>query len=138
MTLFFRQLAKVDIISNMETMNLQPLDEAYYSLEQLDETYKNKRFDWLKRYQQRLHQSHILELDRCHRMNKTNPIYVPRNYLVQLAIDAAEQGDFSEIHRLLDVFRSPYDEKSHLKKYAAKRPDWAKERAGCSMLSCSS
>ena len=138
MTLFFRQLAKVDMLSNMETMNLQPLDEAYYSLEQLDETYKNKRFDWLKRYQQRLHQSHILELDRCHRMNKTNPIYVPRNYLVQLAIDAAEQGDFSEIHILLDVFRSPYDEKSHLKKYAAKRPDWAKERAGCSMLSCSS
>lgn len=138
MTLFFRQLAKIDMSSKMETMDLQPLDEAYYSLEQLDETYKNTRLEWLKRYQQRLHQSKTTEAQRCKRMNATNPIYVPRNYLVQLAIDAAEQGDFSEIHKLLDVFRSPYDEKPHLEKYAQKRPDWAKERAGCSMLSCSS
>ncbi len=136
MTLFFRQLAKVDM-SQIE-FDISPLEDVYYSPEQLDETYKNSRLEWLKRYQQRLHQSEITEAERCKRMNAMNPIYVPRNYLVQLAIDAAEQGDFSEIHKLLDVFRSPYDEKSHLKKYAQKRPDWAKERAGCSMLSCSS
>lgn len=138
MTLFYRQLAKVNLSSNIETIDLQPLDEAYYSLEQLDETYRNARFAWLKRYQQRLRQNDISEAERCKRMNATNPLYVPRNYLVQLAIDAAEQGDFAEIHTLLDVFRSPYDEKPNLKKYAKKRPDWAKERAGCSMLSCSS
>ncbi|MDD5216450.1 MAG: protein adenylyltransferase SelO family protein, partial [Methylococcales bacterium] len=136
MTLFFRQLAKVDM-SQIE-FDISPLEDVYYSPEQLDETYENSRLEWLKRYQQRLHQSEITEAERCKRMNATNPIYVPRNYLVQLAIDAAEQGDFSEIHKLLDVFRSPYDEKPHLKKYAQKRPDWAKERAGCSMLSCSS
>ncbi|MDD2864418.1 MAG: YdiU family protein [Methylococcales bacterium] len=136
MTLFFRQLAKVDM-SQIE-FDISPLEDIYYSPEQLDETYEHSRLEWLKRYQQRLHQSEITEAERCKRMNATNPIYVPRNYLVQLAIDAAEQGDFSEIHKLLDVFRSPYDEKSNLAKYAAKRPDWAKERAGCSMLSCSS
>ena len=136
MTLFFRQLAKIDM-SQMD-FDISPLEDVYYSPEQLDETYKNARLEWLKRYQQRLHQSEITEAERCKRMNATNPIYVPRNYLVQLAIDAAEQGDFSEIHKLLDVFRAPYDEKPHLEKYAQKRPDWAKERAGCSMLSCSS
>lgn len=136
MTLFFRQLAKVDM--SQINFDISSLKDIYYSPEQLDETYENTRLEWLKRYQQRLHQSEIMEAERCKRMNAMNPIYVPRNYLVQLAIDAAEQGDFSEIHKLLDVFRSPYDEKPHLKKYAEKRPDWAKERAGCSMLSCSS
>ncbi len=136
MTIFFRQLAKVDM--SQPNFDISPLENAYYSTEQVDEIYKKSRFEWLKRYQQRLQASQISEIDRCQRMNATNPIYVPRNYLLQLAIDAAEQGDFSEIHNLLAVFRSPYDERMDLQKYAAKRPDWAKERAGCSMLSCSS
>jgi uncharacterized protein YdiU (UPF0061 family) len=138
MTLFFRQLAKVDMSLDLETVELQPLDEAYYSIEEIDETYKNLRLEWLKRYQLRLQENNTNETERYERMNATNPLYVPRNYLIQLAIDAAEKGDFSEIHNLLNLFRSPYDERIDLQKYAAKRPDWAKARAGCSMLSCSS
>lgn len=138
MTIFYRQLAKVDMSQALESIDITPLEEAYYSSEQLEESYKNSRFVWLKRYQARLQKSNISEIERCTRMNATNPLYVPRNYLVQLAIDAAEQGDFSEIHRLLEVFRFPYQERENLQKYAAKRPDWAIQRAGCSMLSCSS
>jgi uncharacterized protein YdiU (UPF0061 family) len=136
MTLFFRQLAKVDM--SQANFDVEPLQDAYYLPEQLDETYKNSRLEWLKRYQQTLLENNTNEANRCKRMNATNPIYVPRNYLIQLAIDAAEKGNFAEIHNLLDVFRSPYDERMDLQNYAAKRPDWAKERAGCSMLSCSS
>jgi uncharacterized protein YdiU (UPF0061 family) len=72
------------------------------------------------------------------RMNELNPLYVARNYLVQEVIEVTENGDRAALAELLDVLRHPYDEQPGRERYAKKRPEWARSKPGCSMLSCSS
>ncbi len=143
MTIFFRQLANVSLgKDNLENINAEtliaPLADAYYVPEQLTPDYIARLVDWLKHYNQRIIQENSPPESRRKRMNQVNPNYVLRNYLAQLAIDKAEQGDFVLISELLELLRHPYDEQPSKQHYATKRPDWARHRAGCSMLSCSS
>jgi len=67
-----------------------------------------------------------------------NPLYVPRNYLVQQVIEATERGDRDALPELVDVLRRPYTEQPGKERFAAKRPEWARVKPGSSMLSCSS
>ena len=75
---------------------------------------------------------------RLERMSRANPKYVLRNYLAQQAIEALEQGDESVITRLMEVLKRPYDEQPEHDELADRRPEWARHKAGCSALSCSS
>lgn len=135
MTIFFRNLALV------ETDGEEPMElimEAYYQAEQLTPEYKVRMSNWLQRYQQRIKNDGIPDDKRRVQMNTANPKYVLRNYLAQLAIDKSEQGDHSLVNELLEVLRYPYDEQPGKEEFAGKRPEWARQRIGCSMLSCSS
>lgn len=71
-------------------------------------------------------------------MDRVNPRIVLRNWLAQEAIDLAEGGDLSRVHALLDAVRTPYDRVEGDDPFSARRPEWARHRVGCSMLSCSS
>jgi uncharacterized protein YdiU (UPF0061 family) len=133
MTIFFRSLADVD----PATPSLAPLADAFYD--------EGKRAlvapaleAWLAKHAARVRSEGLDPVGRRARMNATNPRYVLRNYLAQQAIDLAEAGDFSEVTALLDVMRRPYEDQPGRESYAGKRPDWARDKPGCSMLSCSS
>jgi uncharacterized protein YdiU (UPF0061 family) len=72
-------------------------------------------------------------------MLNSNPKYVLRNWMAQLAIDAAHNGDYSVCERLHQLLMSPYDEQpEQQEEWFQKRPEWARSKIGCSMLSCSS
>ncbi|MCO5568145.1 hypothetical protein L7F22_021841 [Adiantum nelumboides] len=104
------------------------------------ETSKERRkawIDWMKLYTQQLRNEDLSDDDRKASMDSVNPKYILRNYLCQTAIDAAEQGDYSEVNRLLKVMKSPYNEQPEMEKYARLPPAWA-YRPGVCMLSCSS
>ena len=51
-------------------------------------------------------------------MAKANPVIIPRNHLVQAALDAAEQGDSQPFDQLLSVIQTPFDPKHQDSIYA--------------------
>jgi uncharacterized protein YdiU (UPF0061 family) len=93
---------------------------------------------WLTGYFARAAKERRNAAERRAAMNAVNPLYVFRNYLAQEAIDAAEAGDLGLLERLMETLRRPYVVQPGCERFAAPRPDWARQRAGCSMLSCSS
>jgi serine/tyrosine/threonine adenylyltransferase len=93
---------------------------------------------WLQRWHERVRAQGRPHAERRAAMHAVNPWFVLRNYVAQQAIDAATAGDPSVVHTLLEVMRRPYDEQPAHADRAGRRPEWARHKAGCSMLSCSS
>jgi uncharacterized protein YdiU (UPF0061 family) len=160
MTLFFRGLMDIPVdeaAGSMDDLALAGLlRDAFYDEEQAFEHARLARLGgWLRRYIARVRQESEMEqpveaketngmdgahgaVGRTERMRRANPRYVLRNYLAQQAIDALEQGDASVIERLMEVLKRPYDDQPGQEALAARRPEWARNKPGCSALSCSS
>jgi len=137
MTIFFRNLVQVDK-NDTEIMAFDRIKSAFYALEEMTERNESTWLFWFTQYLSQLKVSPTSNEERKQKMNAVNPKYVLRNYMAQLAIEAAEKEDYSLISELYEVLKNPYNEQPEAEKWFAKRPDWARTKVGCSMLSCSS
>ena len=56
-------------------------------------------------------------------MDAVNPAYIPRNHLVEEALDAARDGDLGPFEELVDVLRRPFEERADRQRYAEPAPE---------------
>ena len=122
-TILFRELGT---FSSAEGATNEKLREHFLNRDRFDE--------WAVRYRDRLRSEYSRDDDRRTRMSRTNPKYVLRNYLAQIAIEKAQQKDFTEIDRLLTLLQDPYSDQAGMDGYAAPPPNWGKHLS----VSCSS
>ncbi|XP_072934141.1 protein adenylyltransferase SelO-like [Epargyreus clarus] len=117
----FRQLAKV----NADKLDDESLLESHWSLAKVG---GDSRWpDWVQKYRQRLEEENVSEEVRKSRMLVVNPLYVPRNWMLQEAIADAEKDDYHKVRLLLKVFKNPYKVNEEAEKlgYSAQPPSWA-------------
>jgi uncharacterized protein YdiU (UPF0061 family) len=140
MTIFFRQLSYLPAAllaadAQEEALFGELLAQASYTTAPGADL--NMR-EWLHRYTLRLRQESASPEVIQETMLGANPKYVLRNYLAQLAIEAAEAGDLSKLDTLFEVLKTPFAEHPAHEELAAKRPEWAQDKPGSATLSCSS
>ncbi len=136
MTIFYRELS--DYLPDQQKDLVEEIfSKAIYSStppESLRAEWKN----WFGHYDKLILDSRITPEERILTMKKNNPKYIFRNYMAQMTIEAASDGDYSLLEEMYQMLLAPYDEQPEYQKWYSKRPDWAIEKIGSSMLSCSS
>ncbi len=138
MTIFFRNLGHHKKSSNFSTGLPIYIMDAFYSPEEVQGEVLNTWKQWFTDYSLRLKKESLSNIQRQEKMDRINPKYVLRNYMAQLAIDEADKGNYALINELYQLLKQPYQEQPEGEKWYAKRPEWARNKVGCSMLSCSS
>jgi len=134
MTIFFRNLSRF----SDTTTAFKLIEDAFYDLENISKEVENRWNTWFKKYADRLAIERISSEERKEQMDLVNAKYVLRNYMSQMAIDEADKGNYALIDELFQLLKNPYAEQPENEKWFAKRPEWARNKVGCSMLSCSS
>ena len=136
MTIFFRLLSSFK--KEQPEKGIELIQDAFYTPDKLVGEILNDWKHWFVSYAKRLEKENISYEEREQRMKTTNPKYVLRNYMAQLAIDKADKGDISLVKEVYGLLKKPYSEQPKFEHWFAKRPEWARHKVGCSMLSCSS
>lgn len=137
MTIFFRNLSTI-LKNDSPEIALQKVENAFYKPAEIQNNTKEIWLFWFANYILQLQKESISDNERKLKMNLINPKYVLRNYMSQLAIEKANNEDYTILKELYLLLQKPYDEQAIYEKWFAKRPDWARDKIGCSMLSCSS
>ena len=135
-TIFFRLLSKYK--KGNPNLGIDTIKDAFYEFQTIKDSVLEQWKGWFIDYDQRLQLEELTDQQRQTKMNVVNPKYVLRNYMAQLAIDDANKGDYKLIEELFQLLKKPYEDQPENEKWFSKRPDWARHKIGCSMLSCSS
>lgn len=140
MTVFFRNLSDFNKETKLKFnySDLEFIANAFYKSEIVKTEKLEDWLQWLEMYLSRLQKEVLTDTERKQKMNSINPKYVLRNYMAQLAITQAENENYDLLNEFYTLLQKPYDEQPEMEKWFAKRPDWALDKPGCSMLSCSS
>ncbi len=136
-TLFFRNLNRINKEDSTEEC-ISKINIAFYKPEEVTGIILETWHFWFAQYLVILKEETASDDERKLKLNTFNPKYVLRNYMAQMAIELAEKEDYSLIDELHSLLLNPYKEQPEMEKWFAKRPDWARQKIGSSMLSCSS
>ena len=117
---------------------IEIVEDSFYKPKEIEGKLLKEWNRWFENYAERLKIETLSDQQRKTKMNDVNPKYVLRNYMAQLAIDKADKDDYSLIEIFYQLLKNPYQEQPESIKWFAKRPEWARHKIGCSMLSCSS
>lgn len=102
-----------------------------------DSPESDKWIAWLSRYLARIKSDGKERTERLREQNLANPKFVLRNWMAVLAYEAAEKGDYSVLHELETLLRSPYDEQTVelSRKWYIRTPDYAVNMPGVKFMS---
>ncbi|HEY0054395.1 MAG TPA: YdiU family protein [Pedobacter sp.] len=134
MTIFYQLLGKLTEDFGSELAIMNHFEDSFYS--QPTPSAKKEFFDLIKAYTSRLKENTCSKEETQQLMRENNPSFILRNYLLHQAIEELERGETALFKKLQNAIKTPYSESND--EFLVKRPDWASQKAGCSMLSCSS
>lgn len=87
---------------------------------------------WLELYETRLEKEVVAKEERLTQMKTINPKYILRNYMLQDAIDQAENGNYSLVNDLLKIAHNPYNEHKAFEKYTQPNKNFKALKCSCS------
>lgn len=134
MTIFYQLLIDLPLDRDNKEIVLAHFNDSFYTALSGEEG--ETFFIWIKAYMERIKSNTISREAATEQMRKTAPRFILRNYLLHQAIEDLEKGDDTLFVKLQEAIKEPYA--NHFDEFFAKRPSWASQKAGCSMLSCSS
>lgn len=134
MTIFYQLLIDLPLNLQNEQEVVDHFDESFYK--EPDHGQGEVLYTFIKKYTERMKTNTCSRKESMERMKNNNPRFILRNYLLHQAIEDLEKGDDKLFCKLQEAMKDPYFNK--FDEFFSKRPGWATQKAGCSMLSCSS
>lgn len=77
---------------------------------------------WVARWWEHIESDGVSPLARADAMDAVNPLYIPRNHIIEPALEAAEAGDMGPWQELLEVVQQPFVERPGLERFAEPGP----------------
>lgn len=134
MTIFYQLFISLPTEKASESFYVDHFQESFYH--GLADDQKQQLSKIIDQYIQRIKLNTISRGQSIAKMKKSNPRFILRNYLLHQAIEGLNNNDPSLFEKLHLAIKQPYSDKYD--EFFAKRADWAAQKPGSSMLSCSS